>query len=315
MDYCSTCRRHLNGALVCPGCGAYAPDIAPSVIGGRAVPGAATSAAPTADFGTTAGTAIRTESQSEPGEEKGGPGPGVDTPDPVSASAFGCAISAPTGRAARRRQLARWKKTQRRALVATAVAFVGGGLTLASMDRGSGDRARAATAPEVSGMGGVDGPADQDDGPAPSVGPPGTQRSQERPSRPAPDDDTHRRSTGTAPAPTTASDARPDDAAGTPTSRGTPSSGGSGSQDGSDSNGSGSAAATRPTIPPADSSGNDDNDSDKSGGSDSQDGSQPAAPPPSTPAPESPGSSGSGSDTGTGTDTDAELCLLVICLG
>ncbi|MGW7290181.1 LysE family translocator, partial [Streptomyces sp. NPDC054847] len=29
MDYCSSCRRHLNGALVCPGCGAYAPDIAP----------------------------------------------------------------------------------------------------------------------------------------------------------------------------------------------------------------------------------------------------------------------------------------------
>ncbi|WP_442538704.1 SCO2400 family protein, partial [Streptomyces pseudogriseolus] len=41
MDYCSTCRRHLNGALVCPGCGAYAPDIAPGVIGGHRVPGAA----------------------------------------------------------------------------------------------------------------------------------------------------------------------------------------------------------------------------------------------------------------------------------
>lgn len=29
MDYCSDCRRHLNGALACPGCGAYAPSIAP----------------------------------------------------------------------------------------------------------------------------------------------------------------------------------------------------------------------------------------------------------------------------------------------
>ncbi|WP_458363545.1 SCO2400 family protein, partial [Actinacidiphila rubida] len=29
MDYCYSCRRTLNGALVCPGCGAYAPDIAP----------------------------------------------------------------------------------------------------------------------------------------------------------------------------------------------------------------------------------------------------------------------------------------------
>ncbi|WP_456303003.1 SCO2400 family protein [Streptomyces mirabilis] len=25
MDYCSSCRRYLNGALVCPGCGGYAP--------------------------------------------------------------------------------------------------------------------------------------------------------------------------------------------------------------------------------------------------------------------------------------------------
>ncbi|WP_438285004.1 SCO2400 family protein, partial [Streptomyces niveus] len=30
MDYCSTCRRTLNGVFVCPGCGAYAPDIAPA---------------------------------------------------------------------------------------------------------------------------------------------------------------------------------------------------------------------------------------------------------------------------------------------
>ncbi|WP_405577920.1 hypothetical protein [Streptomyces sp. NBC_01092] len=56
--------------------------------------------------------------------------------------------AAPQGRAARRRQRARWKKNQRRAVVATAVALVGGGLTVASMDRGSGDKAQAATAPE-----------------------------------------------------------------------------------------------------------------------------------------------------------------------
>ncbi|MER6981709.1 hypothetical protein ABT317_33260, partial [Streptomyces carpinensis] len=38
MDYCSTCRRHLNGALVCPGCGAYAPDIAPNATADSALP-------------------------------------------------------------------------------------------------------------------------------------------------------------------------------------------------------------------------------------------------------------------------------------
>ncbi|MET8945390.1 hypothetical protein ABZX30_17850 [Streptomyces sp. NPDC004542] len=31
MDYCSSCRRHLNGALMCPGCGAYAPDLAADI--------------------------------------------------------------------------------------------------------------------------------------------------------------------------------------------------------------------------------------------------------------------------------------------
>ncbi|MFE7811955.1 hypothetical protein ACFU5P_08245 [Streptomyces sp. NPDC057433] len=320
MDYCSTCRRHLNGALVCPGCGAYAPDIAPSVVGGHTVPGAATSTALTAGFDATAGTAVRTgaESEPEPGEKKGGPGeekggPGADGPDPVSGSGF--ALSAPTGRAARRRQVARWKRTQRRALVATAVAFVGGGLTLASMDRGAGDRAQAATAPEVSGMGGADGPADQDGGPAPSVSPPDTRRSQDRPAQPAPDDDTHRQSTGTA------SQARPDGATATATSpsRTTPPSDGSGPQAGSDTDGSGSATATRPTTPPADSSGNangnGNNSGGGSGGSGSRSGSQPAAPPPSAPTPESPGSSGSGSGTDTDTDTDVGLCLLVICLG
>ncbi|MEU8845133.1 hypothetical protein AB0C70_02555 [Streptomyces sp. NPDC048564] len=54
----------------------------------------------------------------------------------------------PEGRAARRRQRARWKKNQRRAVVATAVALVGGGLTVSALDRGAGDKAQAATAPE-----------------------------------------------------------------------------------------------------------------------------------------------------------------------
>ncbi|MFD5659562.1 hypothetical protein ACFWHX_19950 [Streptomyces hirsutus] len=246
----------------------------------------------------------------------------MEVPDPVPASA-----SAPTGRAARRRQLARWRKTQRRALVATAVAFVGGGLTLVSMDRDSGDRARAATAPEVSGMGGTDGPADQYGGPAPSVNPPGTQRSQERPSQPAPGDGAHRQPTGTASAPATASSTRPDGTTtATSPSRTTPSSDGSGTRTGSDSNdtgsvsgsasgaGFGSGTATRPTTPPEDSSGNGgDSGNDGVRGRNGRSGSQPGTSVPSTPAPESPGSSGSGSDSSSG--SGSELCLLVICLG
>lgn len=34
MAYCSSCRRHLNGALVWPGCGPYDPDIAPPAVDG-----------------------------------------------------------------------------------------------------------------------------------------------------------------------------------------------------------------------------------------------------------------------------------------
>ncbi|MFM9709071.1 hypothetical protein ACKI2E_39340 [Streptomyces galilaeus] len=63
------------------------------------------------------------------------------------------AATAGLGRAARRRQLARWNKNKRRAAIATAVAIVGGGLTVATMDRHSTDRTQAATAPDRHSMG------------------------------------------------------------------------------------------------------------------------------------------------------------------
>ncbi|PKW08946.1 hypothetical protein SAMN05428944_3914 [Streptomyces sp. 1222.5] len=163
MDYCSSCRRHLNGALVCPGCGAYAPDIAPPLAGparhtggfearyagppaedtahrdafGATVfePSPDTGAAPVAGLASDAGVAAEYEADVE------------DAPT---------APATPNGRAARRRQLARWKKSKRRAAVATAFAIVGGGLTLATMDRNSGDRAQAATAPDHRSMGVAD---------------------------------------------------------------------------------------------------------------------------------------------------------------
>ncbi|MFD3838622.1 hypothetical protein ACFWWC_20550 [Streptomyces sp. NPDC058642] len=140
MDYCSTCRRHLNGALVCPGCGAYAPDIAPLAVGTTAPapdPVAAPWQSPSHlwhDQGSGA-----EESGEAPQEH---PYDGPDAP-PLAA----------TGRAARRRQRERWKKTQRRALVATAVALVGGGLTVTSMNRQSTDRTQAASAPDRQAMG------------------------------------------------------------------------------------------------------------------------------------------------------------------
>ncbi|KOT30772.1 hypothetical protein ADK41_31720 [Streptomyces caelestis] len=288
MDYCSTCRRHLNGALVCPGCGAYAPDIAPAVIGGRTVPGAATAAAPGA----------------------------VPTPPaPRPAASVPASTGTGTGRAARRRQLVRWKKTQRRALVATAVALVGGGLTLASTDRSGTDRTQAATAPDLRGMGGAQGPAapyDDPDAPA-TASPDRTDRS------PSADDGRGRAATEAAPAPTTPSDTRTDDGAAAsgpaapsqprttspdPVSRsGARADTGAGSGAGSESasaSGSGSGSGSGTVAPPA-SSPPAAGSGDGNGGIDQGDGSQASPSAPSTPPAAEPDSS--------------RLCLLVICLG
>ncbi|MGW0708076.1 SCO2400 family protein [Streptomyces sp. NPDC002643] len=244
MDYCSSCRRHLNGALVCPGCGAYAPDIAPniaptdilatrptapgamatgSMAAGPPERGAATgtdtgslmlpavpgaTAAPAVwEYETSGGMWHDGHAALEPSDLMG-----EFTPQPTHAGlpagtegAAGTAETAalaavegatarwtpgagdvdgladnrreadgdfvndvngvngvedvegvpvaPQGRAARRRQMARWKKNQRKAVVATAVALVGGGLTVMGMDRQGADRTQAAAAPDADNLG------------------------------------------------------------------------------------------------------------------------------------------------------------------
>jgi hypothetical protein len=190
MDYCSSCRRHLNGALVCPGCGAYAPDIAPSA------PGTTTSmaVAPTVPAATWEYAVSGAEETWHDG--------GRPEPEPELESAAGPSTelvpagvahaertdgiegvedvqgvpAAPQGRAARRRQMARWKKNQRRAVVATAVALVGGGLTVMGMDRQSTDRTQAATAPDAEGLGAVEEQGSQS-GRTPDTRPDETRRS------------------------------------------------------------------------------------------------------------------------------------------
>ncbi|WP_418959782.1 SCO2400 family protein [Streptomyces tritici] len=131
MDYCSACRRHLNGALVCPGCGAYAPDIAPSIV---------LTPADTMDV-TPGGAAFANAAAAGPGDLPAGPGDPADV-DPAPGA------DVPEGRAARRRQRARWRKNQRRAVVATAFALLGGGMTAAALERDTSGRALAASAPE-----------------------------------------------------------------------------------------------------------------------------------------------------------------------
>jgi hypothetical protein len=154
MDYCSSCRRYLNGALVCPGCGAYAPDIAPPEAVSSAVPVAARPAAwETPVSGTRLDLDLRAEASDEARVD--------EAPLIAPAGAAEDAPPAPQGRAARRRQLARWKKNKRRAAVATAVALVGGGLTVATLDRQSADQPQAATAPPETSLDVADNPAVQ----------------------------------------------------------------------------------------------------------------------------------------------------------
>ncbi|WP_442809898.1 SCO2400 family protein [Streptomyces sp. NBC_01321] len=179
MDYCSTCRRNLNGALVCPGCGAYAPDIAPPArrihgtvatiaAAGEAwrpeeVPASVSyrgihrsdaarmgSAAFEDTMSDASDTVPGTESVTAVSAESGAES--VTAAGTESLSGFEGAVPIGTGqgRAARRRQLARWKKHRRRALAATTIALVGGGLTVAAMPttRPSAGHTQAASPPD-----------------------------------------------------------------------------------------------------------------------------------------------------------------------
>ncbi|MFE5602004.1 hypothetical protein ACFQ8O_22755 [Streptomyces coelicoflavus] len=171
MDYCSSCRRHLNGALVCPGCGAYAPDIAPRVSAGDRV------TAPPSDPALVRAVSAADDADSSTGSATVPYAPAADVGDLPPARQ--------QGRAARRRQLARWKKNKRRAVVASAVALVGGGLSLATMDRQSGDRAQATTAPDHRSMGAADEEITDRDRPVPApTTPEDTHRSSRTPAQP-----------------------------------------------------------------------------------------------------------------------------------
>jgi hypothetical protein len=156
MEYCSSCLRPINGWLVCPGCGAYAPSITPP---------------PRADH-STAVTPTATSDGYRPEEfSSGAPYSGALPPQagPVGTGAPGLALGdspayAPVadspsgagyaarpgqGRAARRRQMAHWKKHRRRAAAATAVALIGGGLTVSAVQNASTNgSATAESAPE-----------------------------------------------------------------------------------------------------------------------------------------------------------------------
>ncbi|MEV5484040.1 MULTISPECIES: SCO2400 family protein [Streptomyces] len=157
MDYCSSCRRNLNGALVCPGCGDYAPDIAPPTHRRNASQVDAATTAPSWEAWP-----MREDDDPASLSGLGAPNAGyAPEGDAASGASEAAAEGAGTaghyeggapdglGRAARRRQLARWKKYRRRAAAATALALVGGGLTASLLQhKPATDHAQAAAAPD-----------------------------------------------------------------------------------------------------------------------------------------------------------------------
>jgi len=298
MDYCSSCRRHLNGALVCPGCGAYAPDIAPFAADGRIVP----AHAPT-------GHAVAADSTLE-WEPDGGPErePVPSAPRYDGSVALGepeDAPSVPQGRAARRRQRERWKRNQRRAVVATAVALVGGGLTVASLDRSSGDRAQAATAPEETPRGSA---AEQNlERTVPSQQRSDGHRSSssraDRSEAPSAGSGRHRSVTA---APGTASPGIRPDAAASPRPTATPTTSSptpSDAQTSSEESGPGNARSSAQRAPSGNGNG---------GSKASQDSGTPT---PSETSPSSSPSPSASTSPSSPSTTPSQLCLLVVCLG
>ncbi|MFH8570600.1 hypothetical protein [Streptomyces sp. NPDC017993] len=144
---------------MCPGCGAYAPDIAPPGYRPDDTSGAAATweaqhaqeaAAPglqhdpfgfdVSPFGVSGASENTTVDR-------------ADAADPAGdGSAGGFATSSPTGqgRAARRRQLARWKKHRRRAAAAATFAIAGGALTVSLLPNkpSAGHTQAAAASPD-----------------------------------------------------------------------------------------------------------------------------------------------------------------------
>lgn len=175
MDSCSSCRRPLDGALVCPGCGAWAPDIDPRSTTSRARrPAAATAVrektAPAGDVDTVAepdvdalvrtgarevGAVVRVEAPAGGGgaAEAGGGQAGEEDAAAAGEGTAGTDAGFPAlhvGRAGRRLQLARWSRSRRRAAAATALALLGGGITLGAMASGPARAPHPASAPDPS---------------------------------------------------------------------------------------------------------------------------------------------------------------------
>jgi hypothetical protein len=215
--------------------------------------------------------------------QDGGPG---DDPDVVAVQPV------TEGRAARRRQRARWKKNQRRAVVATAVALVSGSVAMVAMDQQSGDRTRAAAAPLDPSLDTVEEPNGQYTDPTETR----PEKPRSTPTPPAAERPSRQADSG--PVRTAPTSARPEVA---PAPRVTEAS-----------------TTQQRTTGPSVSDSTESVGSGATGGSDAVDTSAPAPTPTPPSANDGAGSPGSGAEEPTAppaTKDPRELCLLVLCVG
>ncbi|MFF3408959.1 hypothetical protein ACFYW8_22665 [Streptomyces sp. NPDC002742] len=118
MDYCHVCRRHLNGALACPGCGTPVDELGADAEDADARPEPGADAYRGEDGGTEGRAARRRGGR---GRDAGSPG-GAQGPD------------APAGTSRRDRKAAAHRRRRRRTLyVAVGFVLAAGGLSLAEL--------------------------------------------------------------------------------------------------------------------------------------------------------------------------------------
>ncbi|MFE6359551.1 hypothetical protein ACFVP3_06025 [Streptomyces sp. NPDC057806] len=156
MDYCHPCRRHLNGALACPGCGAPARQL-PAYPGEEDPRPAAydpyqeAEHAPepvAVDAGAGGRAAARRTARGARGADPAGPGTGEDPPE-----------GGPGGSRRDRKAAAHRRRRRRTLLVTAGFLLAAGGLSLAELGL---DAPGSSPAPAAAGDTSADGGAEEE---------------------------------------------------------------------------------------------------------------------------------------------------------
>ncbi|MEV6193282.1 hypothetical protein AB0M19_12880 [Streptomyces sp. NPDC051920] len=147
MDYCHVCRRHLNGALACPGCGTPVDELGADAEGAGARPPTGADAGADARHGEGGDVEWRSRRAER---RRGGPVLDAETDGPGDPRG----TRAPAGASRRDRKAAAHRRRRRRTLyIAVGFVLASGGLSLAELGvdaPGLGPSPAAAESPDGS---------------------------------------------------------------------------------------------------------------------------------------------------------------------